>query len=256
MEYDGDLTGASRGAGGARFRVEHGLLYAFVKVLPGDALSRDLQGRFTSFQHILYERNQKLAQELQDLALEKLDQSIIRPLVSTHRLHNALADPRNRIVTQWGFGVGVIDWLDRSKAKYWRAIEVGTSQFVGNPLPKGWLWGASLTGNYGGSSSYGPYPLAAGPFTVTGKGEGGRVRPMGPSYAYRILLDQGVERRKAYFMTRRGQDREIHTPIEAHHFLHDAWEEFDPVGRATAAIIAALKDAGYTGAEARQMLSR
>lgn len=240
--------GSSGGDRGRAFRRTHGVLYASAGLKAG-GLGRDALGRFTTFQNELHRINLGLAIQLQDLMVERLRDSLLRPKVSSKRLERAIADRRNRFANNSGFGVGRISWLDKSEAKYWRAIEVGTTQFVGNPIPRG-LWGGTLTGAYGGASRYGPYPIAGAPFSVTGGARGGRLRPMGPTYAYRALVASGVARRQAFQMSRARDEVLIKTPILAHNYMHGAWRDFRPRARTTAAVKQALKASGVSGPRA------
>lgn len=246
MDLGDRIRGGSFGsAAGRGFRRQFGVLYA-ASGLNEEGFARDARGRFITFQSVLRDRNERMAEELQLLMAFKLEESRVpsRRGVASGRLEAALLDPRNRTATTFGFGVGKISWLDKSEAKYWRSIEVGTSQFVGNQLPVG-LWGASLTGEYGGSSRFGPYPLAGGPFSPTGGRRSDRMRPMGKSFAYRHLIESGMRRRDAFLASRR---RGIITqPIEAHHYMRDAWRDFHVPAQAIASMEAALAAAGLGG---------
>lgn len=239
--------GSSGGDKGRTFRRTHGTLFASAGMKAG-GLGRDAGGRYSTFQNELNHINLKLAIELQQMMADRLEDSRVasRRGVASGRLEAALLDRRNREVTNNGFGVGKISWLDSSQAKYWRSIEVGTSQFVGNLIPVG-LWGATLTGGYGGTSRYGPYPIAGGPFSSSGGGRrNGRVRPMGRTYAYRLLAESGMRKRDAFLMTRAKQSV-IQRPILAHRYMAGAWSDFRPAARVTAAVTHALRISGAGG---------
>lgn len=241
--------GSSGGDKGRDFRRTNGVLFASAGMKGSGSLGRDARGHFTTFQNELYHINLKLALELQEMMAERLEASRVpsRRGVASGRLEAAILDRRNRFVHNFGFGVGVISWLDKSEAKYWRAIEVGTRQFVGNKLPFG-IWGSTLTGAYGGRSSFGPYPLAGPPWSATGAQRDGRLRPMGKTYAYRHLVASGMARRDAFKASR--ARAVIQRPIEAHHYMHGAWRDFRPAARTTAAIKRALRTSGISGPRA------
>lgn len=246
MDLGDTIRGGSGGGDkGRAFRATHGVLFASAGIKAG-LLGRDAGGRYTTFQNELYAVNQRLAEELQALMLERLESSRVpsRRGVASGRLAAALGDRRNRQVTNAGFGVGSIAWLDKSEAKYWRSIEVGTSQFVGNEIPMG-LWGDTLSGSYGGSSRFGPYPLATGSWSVSGTRRSDRLRPMGKSFAYRHLIEGGMARREA-FLALRTQKAIITQPIEAHRYMAGAWSDFHAGSRTTAAVRRALRISGIT----------
>lgn len=239
--------GSSGGDKGRGFRRAHGVLFATAGLKTG-GLGRDARGRFTTFQNELYQVNLGLAIQLQDMMAERLEATRVpsRRGVASGRLEKAILDRRNRVVNNGGFGVGRIEWLDKSEAKYWRAIEVGTSQFVGNVIPTG-VWGGSLTGQMGGTSPYGPYPIAGPPFTLSGANRSGRVRPMGRTYMYRVLAASGMAKRQAYLMSRNKHQAVIQRPIEAHHYMKGAWRDFRPAARGREAIQRALRASGIGG---------
>lgn len=247
MHYGDTLRGGSSGGDkGRAFRTRTGTLFASAG-MKGGSLGRDARGRYTTFQNELYHINLKLALELQAMMVEKLEATRVpeRKGVASGRLAAALSARENRDVTNAGFGVGKVSWLDRSQAKYWRAIEVGTSQFVGNVLPVG-LWGSTLSGAYGGTSRFGPYPLAGPSFSWTGNRRDGRLRPMGRTYAYRHLAESGMSKREAYLLSKKKMPT-IQNPILAHRYMKGAWDDFRPAARTTAAVRQALRAAGIAG---------
>lgn len=246
MRYDNPLRGSSRGgAQGGNFRARHGVLYA--QVLNNAKIPRDMRGMMLPY---LQGINEKLAVELQELVAAKLESSRVpsRRGVSSGRLKGAILDPKNRMVTPFVMGVGRMDWLDKSQAKYWRGIEVGTDQFVGNFIKAGWLWGGSLSGHYGGTSRFGPYPLADQPFSRSMPGRGdGRVRPMSKATAYRFLAAQGMRKRDAYMTVRSMKPVEIKRAIHAHWMFREAWREFDAEAKGRAALREAMYHMGLLG---------
>lgn len=258
MKFSGPLPGGSRG-GGQQAREREGLLFVQANTEGLRKISAAGRSRGISAAQAkglmlgeLKTINTRLAGQLAELVAAKLDQSRVdsRRGVSSGRLEKVILDPRNRQISPYLFGVGRKPFMDKSAAKYWRSIEVGTTQFVGNPIKPGWLWGNALTGAYGGTSRFGAYPLAGGTFSVSGmdRSRSGRIRPMGPSYAYRALVDQGYNRRRAFLATRKDTaDVIIKRPIAAHHMFRDAWREFDGVAQGRKALREAMYRMGLLG---------
>lgn len=258
MKYSNNPDfGSSRGGAQARnARSRQGLLYAeaqnFSKRIRAAGRARDIpSGQATGMMlSQLKTINEKMATELQEMVAAKLESSRVesRKGVASGRLEHVILDARNRYVTPWVMGVGRPNFMDASAAKYWRSIEVGTDQFVGNVIKPGWLWGSSLTGEYGGRSRFGDYPLAGEVFSVTEAGRrDGRLRPMGPASAYRFLAAQGMRKRDAYLATRKMSEVKIEKAIEAHWMFRDAWRDFDGRARGTAALREALHYMGLLG---------
>jgi hypothetical protein len=227
--------GGSNGAGAGEFRLGTGVLYAVCGVKPMVGAGRDLRGRYTRGQADLFQINWTLAHQLQALVAEELDVGRVpnRRGVASGRLRNAILDDRNRVVRKEGFGVGVMNYLDRSDAKYWRQIERGSTIHVGRELPVG-VWGSSLTGGVGGRSRYGPYPLAGPEWSPTGARRDGRVRPMGRTYAYRALVSSGMRKRDAYLAA--NTRAIIREPIDPQYYFARAWRAFNPRARAQRAL--------------------
>lgn len=245
MKYDGRISGGSKGASGNAFRGRTGMFYAVSGTdwqRRVSALLRD-QGRFTSLQREVRNVNGQLAEQLANLMVVELEQSRVpyRKGVGTGRLARALLDRRNRHVDQGGFGVGSPLWLNQSEAKYWRAIELGSSHFVGRMLTG--VWGESLTGNTIKRGRFGPYPEAGPRFTGFGANRNGRLLPMTRGRAYQVLRASGVTRTQIRkdWMGARGIVRE---PIRAHRYMRDAWKDFNIAGRARAVVTQVFRAAG------------
>lgn len=98
---------------------------------------RDALGRFQNQSAKLRDQrvaeNRRLAEQVQVRAVEILEESIVRPSVSTQRLAKVTADAKNIFVSADGntWGVGVEDYLDGSVARYWRMIEEGSDRIYG-----------------------------------------------------------------------------------------------------------------------------
>lgn len=152
-----------------------GYVKAFATV-QGIGLLRDRGGRFISAQRQVAIVNRQLAEELQREVVAVLEGNLIRPAVSTGRLADALADPRNATADQFGWGVGNVAFLAGSAARYWKTQDLGSAAvwrhpFTGTVL-RG-IWGASI-------ADMGPNgPLAGPAFTRSGAAEGGKFRPIG-----------------------------------------------------------------------------
>lgn len=263
MDYTNPLRTGYRGTSGvrgssaqARAVVGNGHLYAQVLNLARiDAASKKRgltadEGRGIMLRE-LKRINEDLAKELQQLIADNLDQARVpsRRQVSSGRLEAAILDERNRTVTPFTFGVGVKKFLDSSGAKYWRSIEVGTNQFVGNEIKAGWLWGTSLTGQMGGRSQYGPYPIAGPSFSLTSStsARNGRILPMNKRTAYRTLAANGMSKRDAFLATRQLSAVTIEKPILPHWMFRDGWRDFDGVAKGKKALTEALYYMGLTG---------
>lgn len=227
--YTGKASRGSKGPDARRTRARNaGQSFAYVYAdgaLVQQAL-RNALGQFSTDQSSAEQVFHELGIELQRLMVKKLNETIVRPGVSTGRLARALMDPRNRTFTRPGQGrfamaVGNEEFLDNSEAKYWRAVEQGTSHFVGR-LIRG-VWGDKISGEMPGGA-YGPYPRAVEPFSRFGASTGGRLRPMGAKYAYAALRGAGYSATDA----RNGRAGIIQRPIMPHRYMDLAWREFDP----------------------------
>lgn len=219
--------------GGAAHAQRHGLIYVttnFGKVAGRWVLPGTEHG--VSANRITAEA---MAQRLAECMAEAIT-PILRPGVSTGRLKATVLDPRNRVARAKAFGVGRLGWLNNeSPARaYWRAIEEGTSYFVGRRIHG--VWGSTI-GGYLPGGRYGPYPRAERPYVGFGMGTGQRLRPMfTPAVAYSLLRGRGPRQDVG------GISGVIEKPIIAKHFMRTGWKNFDArtEGRAFAQMI--IKD--------------
>lgn len=137
-----------------------------------------------------------LAEQAQANVVSNIQGGIRRRSASTGRLLRVTAAAENRYADQFGFGVGVLRYLDKSEAKYWRTIEEGSARvwsrpFIGTQLyPKG--------------PGKPPFPVAHGAspglrtYNLDGEGvkwmDGSRFvvkREIRPMHAYQRAADQG-----------------------------------------------------------------
>lgn len=109
-------------------------------------LGRFPPGINNAFREQMAAANKQLAREMQSYAVEEVEKLVDRSprkQVSTGRLRAVTGDSRN---ATWGdshYGVGVVDFLDKSIARYWRQIEEGFEGHVGRELYG--FWGGSIT---------------------------------------------------------------------------------------------------------------
>ena len=190
-------------------------------------LSGQRGGTFSQFQADFLRRNQILARELAELAVEKLRASYARPDASSGALERALLDPRNIVIGQGGtyWGVGNEKFLDRSAAKYWRTIERGTRHFVGKPMVGVWEHPGSGRvypfSRHRTKDIFRPFASAADAMEfLRANGERGPRGGVGKTW--------GIIKR----------------PIRPHNYLRDAWKEFRPRERSKEALRAALRESG------------
>ena len=207
-------------------------------------------GSYTAFQDVFARRNQMLADGLARKAAEILERQVLtgsrargkRGSVSTGRLKRVVLNPQNRHSDKHGFAVGSPLFMDRSEAKYWRAIEQGTSHFVGKRIYG--IWGGTLTGMRGGGGQFGPYPIAGFPLSGFGKAGNGRLRPMGRKRAYSLLRrSYGMNPASATALIGMGWGTIKH-PIQSHRYFHQAWEEFGTKQKAREALRDAAREVG------------
>lgn len=225
------LQGAKSRAGAAgRFAGRAGLIGVVVEFDKVGVL-RNPDGTFTSLQDKMAAANEKLALELAQATAKAQLASMRRPGVSSKRLQQALLHPNNRYADKIGYGVGRPEFLDKSEAKYWRQIDQGYKGHL-NRVIRG-IWGSTITGEYGGRSRYGPYPIAGPEFTGMGaEGEaGGRLLPFGYS---KLRKGMGKER------STRGV---IRKPIMPQQYFRRGWKEFDAKKRTTEVVRAEVSAA-------------
>lgn len=247
MSFDGRLSGGTfasgKNASSARaFRRDGGFMFVVGQLRIQEFLIRGANGRFLpEVQHRFANANRVLAEQLQEEIAERLEDVRVqsRRGVSSGRLREAILSPKNVVAApggmQFGFGVMNTEWLDQSQAKYWRSIEVGTHHFVGKEI-RG-VWGGSLTGEYGGQSPFGPYPIAGPPFTMFGANKAGRLYPGGASKgtdarrearrsAYARMRAGGATAKGARDARNGGTKGIIQRPIQPERYAIGAWEEF------------------------------
>lgn len=218
--YVSSAVGAAVGSQGTARRAHAGLIFFSMDTEAFVGAIRDKMGRFTKAQSQMAEVNRRLALELAEAVVEQLETSYERPGASTGRLAQAMMDSRNRRADQFGFGVGVISFLDESQAKYWRAIEQGTTHFLGKQLTGYWLDGGEVA-----------------PFGVPNPA--GRFVPGSRKSAYEILRAAGHTSREA--SRTKGI---IKVPIEPHRYLSEAWGEFNVRERTVAAVQEVFRELG------------
>ena len=171
---------------------------------------RDARGMFTERDaHSIIAMFDRLAQEAQANVVSNIESSVTRRKVSTGRLARVTADPKNRYADQFGFGVGVVDFLDKSMAKYWRSFEEGPAKaWADTPGGRGSMVGMQLRGRFGGTISGWsetrtpgpqPQPLADKPWGAAG----GKLRwmwsiPENPNFVVRYDYPGRGAYRRAY----------------------------------------------------------
>jgi len=165
--------------------------------------------RVLQFMSQYYDR---LAKEINEVAVEEFKKTRRRGLVATGRLEKALTDERNMFVpgSKDALFVGVPSFLDNSQAKYWRQIEEGSSIHLGRPIYG--VWGDRLSRGWAPAKD-GKYALVSPPYVGHGRGEGQKFQP-----ASTMLGRQG--RRSAYAMEAR-----IGKPIPKSDYYTKAWQE-------------------------------
>jgi hypothetical protein len=135
----------------------------------GKGRVRDNLGRYINRESKPFLRNEfmNLAYKGQAEVLARMADRYKRKETVTGRLQRVTADRRNRVYSDQGYGVGVIRWLDRSEAKYWRTIEEGSKAAWGRSFV-----GMELRGKFGGAylgfraSSWGPRPIGGSPWNA------------------------------------------------------------------------------------------
>lgn len=144
---------------------------------------RNALGQFQSRDaRAITEKFERLAEEAQANVVAHIEESITRRSVSTGRLAKVTAAPENRYADQFGFGVGVVKYLDNSIAKYWRSFEEGSAKaWSDTPGGRSSMVGMQLRGKFGGSITGWkdtrtpgpqPQPLAGKPWGA----QGGKLR--------------------------------------------------------------------------------
>lgn len=200
---------------GGRVRVPAGATYA----KPGSFAS----GGTPEFRRALRDINRRRAKELQADVVDNVRRGIQRRTVSSGRLAAVTGDPRNATWDDFGYGVGDIDFLDRSIAKYWRQIEQGYEGHVGRTIHG--FWGGSITrisGDrvYAGAPWYRHGSRRSDMFIpATGFREQGRFAKFGAN---------DDEETAARSVPNFARTTTIKNPIEAHYDYRDAKRSFEP----------------------------
>lgn len=183
--------GTVGGSHSKKYSHQHGFLYGYATTQNNARIA----GRFTPDNQEQRRVNADTAAEFQQLVVKNIGASIKRPKVSSGRLLTATADEANAVSGVDYWGVGIPEYLDRSKAKYWRTIEEGTARvwkrsFIGDPLIG--AWGYSVTGPHM-SERWGEVMRASGKLEGAWQGStGGKFRPWGKSERRRQAL--GISR--------------------------------------------------------------
>lgn len=213
--------GGSTGPSGRKGRARTGsLFYIALDDTKGKKHLRNLQGKFIALEASLDGLHARLASDLVARMVSNLQESLLRPGVSTSRLADALEHRDNRVSDRFGFGAGNIPFLDRSQAKYWRAIELGSTAHLGHKLTG--VWGATLTGSDTGGGKYGPYPLAGPEYSPFSGRRSDRLIPMSRKRAYNLLRASGYARRgRGSANSTKGI---ISVPIRAHLYMRKAYQ--------------------------------
>jgi hypothetical protein len=198
-----------------QYRAKHGLLYAGTNTEQIRRILQNRLGHYTANQGKVATLNKRLAAELAGHVAEAQQERLLRPKVSTGRLHEALLDPKNREADRFGFGVGKPKFLATSTAKYWRQIDRGYGGHVGRNIFG--IWGSKVSGVVTPGGAYGPYDRAIGPFSAHGQATGQRFRPYG-----------GLDARNKRLQATKIGWSWIRRPIEPQHYFERGWKAFDP----------------------------
>lgn len=114
---------------------------------------RNERGHFTTAQGQLFAASRENMVLMQGEVLARIRNNTLRKAVSTGRLLRVTADPKNVVAVrtaedQFTVGLGNVDFLNSSIAKYWRTIEEGSAatwtkrSFLSLPLQG--IWGPNL----------------------------------------------------------------------------------------------------------------
>lgn len=236
-DFDTSAFFGGVGKGSGSFAAKFGLITVSTDFFKGSAIIKDpITGYFVSAQKDVAAISRKLAEELAEDIAAASKASLLRPRVSSGRLQAAILNPKNRVATQFGYGVGRPEFLDRSEAKYWRQIDQGYSGHVGREI-RG-IFG-NRKGPFTGVGRYGPYMIPTGQFTAIGAGAPiGKLYPLGRKSAYQKLRNAKFSGK---LRNRPRVESTIEEPIVAQQYFLRGWEEFGARERTTAAVKAALQ---------------
>lgn len=160
---------------------------------------------WAEIEKVLFQANQRMAEELQLRAAAQLEESRIgsRRNYSTGRLEATILASENVFNTGRRWGVGVGSWLKASPAKmYWRQIEEGSAVHVGDEIGGRWSDGSSIFG------------------------------PMRSRRSMDELFAVKADRAPASWT--------IANPIEAQNYYRDAWRSYNVQAQARAALQQAI----------------
>jgi hypothetical protein len=180
-------------------------------------------GRYGTFQKEARIANKRLAANLQKTVARALRQGLVRPRVSSGLLERVTLDSRNAIADQEGFGVGVIDFLDNSEAKYWLQIEEGSDVHLGQRLVGVWATRTKTLGLSGLASERFSGSAPRGQVTAFGEGTGQAFFAMGARQARQMLARQKIP------SNQRRISGEIKKPMPKEAYYKRGWQEFDPI---------------------------
>lgn len=199
---------------------EFGALYGSFEIIETDLFRS--KGKFNNLGPAFQALNEQLATELQQKVAQALRHSLLRTEASHGTLERVLLAKRNRTVSRTGFGVGMMEFLDGSAAKYWLQIDQGTDVHKGQMMTG--LWFDEVSGSKSRRRGVGQ-PRGFG------KGDLQGFVPLSRGVANRRL-------REAHGLPGRGRlqrgQREaigavrgiIRNPIEGEHYFRRGWEEF------------------------------
>lgn len=192
----------------------------YVFAVTSESGRRDERGRFISPEYsvrLMLQANKAAATQVQADVVAFTQERIKRRAVSTGRLTKVTASAQNAYATEFGWGVGDEDYLDRSVAKYWRQIEQGYSGHVGRSI-RG-FWGGSIAGFY--ENAWGRVPRGGAPYTPHGEGRQGKFIPRRRGNFFDP--ETGVTFKSRRPGAERVAEAVIGQPIEAIHAYSDAF---------------------------------
>lgn len=183
------------------------------------------RGRFTSegVQELM-NRNRVLAETLRAQVGRRIENRVAfgkRAAASSGRLLAVSVSGKNQQVGRWHVGVGDIDYLDRSTAKYWRTFEEGSAAVWRRPFI-----GTQLVVVPGRAAELGPgAPSPHGTNLRTARGGIGFKntrksdlfvvkREIAPSHIYRDVFNEAHLDEYGLQVARRFLDRIFSTPIK------------------------------------------
>lgn len=170
---------------------------------------RNLLGEYHTMQREMHQVNRAGAFAIQNAVIKDTYSRLDRPNTQTGRLERALSDPRHVGQLpgfsgfQHGFTVFNPEILDRSQAKYWRAIEFGSAAVFGakwrgrmvdkDGIPLFGSWGGTVKGFY--TNRWGTVARAGAPFTRYGANSSGKLRPLPQKVREAMINSDPTQRR-------------------------------------------------------------